>query len=58
MLFGAAYSCVTSNRPSLEEGLSHAELSKILAGWGRKGDTAVIAETIDGEKVGAAWYRF
>jgi ribosomal protein S18 acetylase RimI-like enzyme len=32
------------------------ECSKLLDGWGRNGDHAVIAE-IDGEPAGAAWFR-
>ena len=31
---------------------------KILSGWGRNGDTAVITETPDKIKIGAVWYRF
>jgi ribosomal protein S18 acetylase RimI-like enzyme len=58
MLFEAAYWRPDMERPSIEEGLSLPELKKILSGWGRKGDTAVIAETSDRLKTGAAWYRF
>ena len=58
MLFEAAYWRPDMERPSIDEGLSHPELKKILSGWGRNGDTAVIAETSDRLKIGAAWYRF
>lgn len=45
-------------RPPIEEVLAEPELAKLLSGWGRKGDTAVVAEWKDGARVGAAWYRF
>ncbi|NUM66546.1 GNAT family N-acetyltransferase [candidate division KSB1 bacterium] len=44
-------------RPPLEEVLAEPELAKLLSGWGRNGDTAVVAEWEDGMPVGAAWYR-
>jgi ribosomal protein S18 acetylase RimI-like enzyme len=31
--------------------------ARYLAGWGRIGDTAFIAESREGEPVGAAWFR-
>jgi ribosomal protein S18 acetylase RimI-like enzyme len=45
-------------RPPREEVLAEPELAKLLNGWGRKGDTAVVAEWEDGTPIGAAWYRF
>lgn len=45
-------------RLPLEEVLAEPELAKLLRGWGRKGDTAVVAEWEDGTPIGAAWYRF
>jgi ribosomal protein S18 acetylase RimI-like enzyme len=45
-------------RPPLEEILAEPELAKLLNGWGRNGDTAVVAEWEDGTSIGAAWYRF
>ncbi|MGH7594739.1 MAG: GNAT family N-acetyltransferase [bacterium] len=45
-------------RPPLEKILAEPELAKLLNGWGRKGDTAVVAEWEDGTPIGAAWYRF
>lgn len=56
MLYEAAY-WRGGHRPGLEMGLSTPELSKLLAGWGRDGDIAVVAER-DPELLGAAWLRF
>ena len=58
MLFEAAYWRPGQARPSLDEGLARPDLAYLLAGWGRSGDTAVIATTSQGNPVGAAWYRF
>jgi ribosomal protein S18 acetylase RimI-like enzyme len=57
MLFEAAYWRATKPRPELEEGLSHPDLAKVLAGWGRAGDLALIATDGSGERIGAAWMR-
>ncbi|HEX5469299.1 MAG TPA: GNAT family N-acetyltransferase [Gaiellaceae bacterium] len=32
-------------------------VARYLAGWGRPGDVALVAETAAGEPAGAAWYR-
>jgi len=40
------------------EALSGLEHSRYLQGWGRPGDTAVLAEDLDRGRLGAAWYRF
>jgi RimJ/RimL family protein N-acetyltransferase len=58
MLFEAAFWREGAPRPDLEAGLARPDLAKLLAGWGRAGDAAVIAESSAGEPVGAAWYRF
>lgn len=42
-------------RPPKDEVLSEPHVARYHEGWGRPGDTAVIAEA--GEPVGAAWYR-
>ncbi|MEP7050062.1 MAG: N-acetyltransferase [Pseudomonadota bacterium] len=57
MLFEAAYWRSTRPRPSLEEGLAHPELAKVLAGWGRPGDLGMIATDGQGARIGAAWMR-
>jgi ribosomal protein S18 acetylase RimI-like enzyme len=40
-----------------ESVLKRPELAGYVEGWGRPGDTAVVAETAGGELVGAAWFR-
>ena len=41
-----------------EEILERRETAHYLVGWGRAGDTAVIAEDDGGASMGAAWFRF
>ena len=57
MLFEAAYWRSTMPRPALEEGLARPDLQKVLAGWGRPGDLAMVATDGRGERIGAAWMR-
>ncbi|QUY44833.1 GNAT family N-acetyltransferase [Acaryochloris marina] len=45
-------------RPSLQKGLSQPGIANLIEGWGREGDISVIAESLIGEQVGAAWYRY
>ena len=42
--------------PSVERVQADPGIAPYLAGWGRPGDAGVVAE-LDGEPVGAAWYR-
>ncbi len=58
MLFEAAFWRPDAGRPSRHEGLGQPEIAKLLASWGRAGDTAVIVETARDRPGGAAWYRF
>ena len=58
MLYEAVYWRNSGPRPPFSDGLSDPELIKILQGWGRSGDTALIASTTQGKDAGAAWYRF
>lgn len=57
MLFEATYWRASKPRPELEEGLARPELAKVLAGWGRPGDLALIATDGAGQRIGAAWLR-
>jgi ribosomal protein S18 acetylase RimI-like enzyme len=41
----------------IEEALRNPDIAKYVAGWGRPGDAAMIAESAEGVAVGAAWYR-
>ncbi len=57
MLFEAAFWRPGQTRPAIVSALAEPELAKLLADWGRDGDTGVVAE-MGAEPVGAAWYRF
>jgi ribosomal protein S18 acetylase RimI-like enzyme len=37
--------------------LQEPRIAVYLAGWGREGDTGFVAESDEGERVGAAWFR-
>ena len=43
-------------RPDMKEFFKNREIGKLVSGWGRTGDRAVIAE-IDRRPSGAAWFR-
>jgi GNAT superfamily N-acetyltransferase len=56
MLFEAFFWDTAVQRPPFEVFRAIPEASKLLAGWGRRGDYGVIAE--EGEiPLGAAWFR-
>ena len=57
MLYAALFWTPLKERPPIELVLAHPEISIFHVGWGRPGDTGLVAE-IDGVPVGAAWYRF
>jgi ribosomal protein S18 acetylase RimI-like enzyme len=58
MLYEAAHWNLEEPRPPKEEALSEPRLARYLEGWGRPGDTAVLAVDFDGgRRLGAAWYR-
>ena len=56
MLYEAARWNPDWPREPIEEVLAEPMLLRYAHGWGRHGDGGVVAE-IDGESVGAAWYR-
>jgi len=58
MLFEAAFWRPSRPRPPREVGLRRPDLAKLLLGWGRYGDTAVLAASDPAHSLGAAWYRF
>lgn len=58
MLYEAAFWRPSLPRPSREVGLRRPDLAKLLLGWGRHGDTAVLAVSDPAHSLGAAWYRF
>ena len=58
ILYYAAFWNPNEQNPSPETGLSIPVIKNILSEWGRSGDTAVIAESVKYEKIGAAWYRY
>jgi GNAT superfamily N-acetyltransferase len=57
MLFEAFFWQPSTVRPRLDSIRQEPEFSKLLAGWGRRGDRAVIAVE-RGDRIGAAWFRF
>jgi ribosomal protein S18 acetylase RimI-like enzyme len=56
MLFEAFHWDVAAQRPALADFRDEPEFRKLLAGWGRRGDRALVAEQ-NGERIGAAWLR-
>ena len=56
MLFEAFFWDTSIKRPPFTSFRETPEFSKLLAGWGRRGDRAVLAEE-SGTRIGAAWFR-
>jgi GNAT superfamily N-acetyltransferase len=56
MLYAALFWTPLKERLPIELVLAHPKISIFHVGWGRPGDTGLVAE-IDGEPIGAAWYR-
>jgi GNAT superfamily N-acetyltransferase len=56
MLYEAARWNPDWPREPMEEVLGDPTLRRYHEGWGREGDSGVVAE-VDGQPVGAAWYR-
>lgn len=58
MLLEAVLWRTPASEPRSPEALDDPHIRRYVAGWGRVGDAAVIAEdTATGEAIGAAWYR-
>src|SRR5437870_5953760 len=56
MLFEAFFWNATAVRPAFSAFRQHPEFTKLLSGWGRRGDWGAIAED-GGRQLGAAWFR-
>lgn len=56
MLFEAFFWDPSTKRPSIASFRDDPEFTKLLAGWKRRGDRAVISEE-NGVRTGAAWFR-
>src|SRR5262245_22899466 len=56
MLFEAFFWDTSVKRPLFASFRGAPEYSKLLAGWERQGDRAIIAEE-SGARIGAAWFR-
>jgi ribosomal protein S18 acetylase RimI-like enzyme len=57
MLYAAAAWRPGEARPPAEELLAEPQISVYVEGWGRQGDSGVIAEDVSHSPLGAAWYR-
>lgn len=57
LLFEACFWDPKTVRPDIDEFFQNPAISKIIADWGREGDTCIIAER-NGKVLGSAWYRF
>jgi GNAT superfamily N-acetyltransferase len=57
MLYEAFCWNPTGPRPDVNEFVKLPDFQRLLAGWGKQGDNAVIAEHKT-TPIGAAWYRF
>lgn len=56
MLFEAFFWDTSTQRPRFASFCETPEFSKLVAGWGRRGDRAILAEE-SGTRIGAAWFR-
>jgi GNAT superfamily N-acetyltransferase len=56
MLYEAAFWQPDGERLPFEVALAHEQLARYHEGWGRDGDTGVIADE-EGTRIGAAYYR-
>ena len=58
ILYYAALWNSNEKNPPFETVSSIPEIKKILSGWGKKGDTAIIAKSTKKQRIGAAWFRY
>jgi GNAT superfamily N-acetyltransferase len=58
ILYYAAFWNSNEKKPPFETVFSVPEIKKILSGWGKTSDIAIIAEFTEGNEIGGAWYRF
>lgn len=56
MLFEAFFWNAKAARPAFSAFRQHPEFTKLLSGWGRRGDWGAIAED-GGRQLGATWFR-
>ena len=52
------YEAATWRGGDATDALSEPHIALYIAGWGREGDTGVLAEDEGGDPIGAAWLRF
>ena len=55
MLYESIY--IPENKPNKEDLITSSHIKKYHEGWGRNGDTALIALNTNNQAVGAVWYR-
>ena len=55
MLYESIY--IPENKPNKEDLINSSHIKKYHEGWGRNGDTALIALNSNDQAVGAVWYR-
>ena len=55
MLYESIY--IPENKPNKEDLINSSHIKKYHEGWGRNGDTALIALNSNHQAVGAVWYR-
>ena len=48
---------IPENKPDKEDLINSSHLKKYHEGWGRNGDTALLALNTNNQAVGAVWYR-
>jgi GNAT superfamily N-acetyltransferase len=57
MLYEAAFWRSDGPRPAPADALASPHVARYVEGWGRPGDTGLIAVEDGGRPIGAAWYR-